>query len=247
MHTREREFYASCSRIKTERRKKRLQKKELEKQLFRNYKELRCIRKEQWNLGYIDLVPPVQKGWKRFFVLKEDVAKTKDTLFFQQIIDKINKPQFSFRKDFKVRQKQKGKKVYVDRLQPLPVIELYELRTIKFTEQERMFFNNEQRCDQFRGRHVWRTVLVFKEPWRFVLKVAPNMITQVRIIDSALIKAEAELENHLLKNNLLNKMYKVVDGYAKYNSNWKMQDKMKYRSLFKTEAVSMLEIENNNN
>ncbi len=73
------------------------------------------------------------------------------------------------------------------------------------------------------------------------------MITQVRIIDSALIKAEAELENHLLKNNLLNKMYKVVDGYAKYNSNWKMQDKMKYRSLFKTEAVSMLEIENNNN
>ncbi len=129
MHTREREFYASCSRIKTERRKKRLQKKELEKQLFRNYKELRRIRKEQWNLGYIDLVPPVQKGWKRFFVLKEDVAKTKDALFFQQIIDKINKPQFSFRKDFKVRQKQKGKKVYVDRLQPLPVIELYELRT----------------------------------------------------------------------------------------------------------------------
>ena len=106
-----------------------------------------------------------------------------------------------------------------------------------------MYFNNEKRCDQYRGRPVWRTVLVFKEPWRYVLKIAPNMITQVRIIDPALMKAEAELRNHLERNDLLNKMYKVVDGYANYNSNWKGQDKMKYRSLFKTESVSKRGIE----
>jgi hypothetical protein len=247
MHTPEWEYYATCSRLKTERTKKRLQKKDLDKQLLQNYKKLRRIWKEQWNLGYTDLVPPVQKGWKRFFVLREDVTTTKDALLFQQILDKINminRPQFSFRKDFKVKRKQKGKKIYVDRPQLLPVIELYELRKIKLTEQERMYFNSEQRCDQYRGRQVWRTVLVFKEPWRFVLKVAPNMITQVRIIDPALMKAEAELKNHLIKNDQWNKMHKVVDGYAKYNSNWNGHDKMKYRSLFKTESVSKIGIEN---
>lgn len=242
MHTREREFYASCSRLKTERTKKRLQKKDLEKKLIHLCKELKRINREQHNLGYADLVPPVQKGWKRLFVLREDVARTNDAIFFQQIIDKINIPVYSHRKDFKKRKKQKGKKIYVDSIQQLPVIELYQLRTIKLTEKELTYFDLERRYDPKHWR-LWRQVLVFKEPWRFVLKVAPNMITRVKIIDPALIKAENELKNYLIKNDLWNKMYKIVDGYAKYNSNWKKEDKMKYRSLFKTESISRLEME----
>jgi hypothetical protein len=62
------------------------------------------------------------------------------------------------------------------------------------------------------------------------------------------MKAEAELKNHLIKNDQWNKMHKVVDGYAKYNSNWNgHHDKMKYRSLFKVESVSVLEMESDNN
>lgn len=245
MHTREREFYASCSRLKTERTKKRLQKKDLEKQLIHLHKELKRIGREQHSLGYADLVPPVQKGWKRFFVLREDVARTNDAIFFQQIIDKINIPEYSHRKDFKKRQKQKGKKIYVDRIQQLPVIELYQLRKLKLTEKELTYFDLERRYDPKHWRS-WQQVLVFKEPWRFALKVAPNMITQVRIIDPVLMKAEDELKNYLIKNDLWNKMRKVVDGYAKYNSNWKKEDKMKYRNLFKKEPVSALEMEINN-
>ncbi|MBL0330111.1 MAG: hypothetical protein IPP64_12005 [Bacteroidetes bacterium] len=219
-----------------------MQKKDLEKKLIYVYKELKRIRREHNNLGYADLVPPIQKGWKRFFVLREDVARTSDAIIFQQIIDKINVPAYSHRKDFKKRKKQKGKKVYVDCVQQLPVIELYQLRTLKLTEKERTYFNLERRYDP-KHWHLFRQVLVFKEPWRFVLKVIPNMITHVKIIDPALMKAEQEYENYLIKNNLRNKMYKILDGYAKYNSNWKKQDKMKYKSLFKTESVSKIEME----
>lgn len=246
MHLREREYYASCSRLKTERTKIRLREKDLEKQLIQLYKRLRHIRKEQYNLGYIDLVPPFQKGWKRFFVLRDDVLKSEDAVFFQLLLDKINTMQFSFRKDFKVKQKQKGKKVFVEREQSFPVIELYELKKIKLTEKEQTYFYFDLKYNL--NWKEWRKVLVFKDPWRFVLKVSPNMITKVRIIDPALIKEECEIENHLKKNNLNYKMWKIMNGYSNCYSGWKKDEKMKYKSLFKIESVSkLLGIEKNNN
>ncbi len=238
MNIAEWEFDALCSRLKTEQTKRRLRHKDLEKQLIRKYKRLRQVYKEQNNLGYIDLIPPVQKGWKRFFVLREDVSKSDDAQFFQQLLDKINTTQYSFRKDFKVQQKQKGRKVYVEREQPFPVIELYELKELKLTEKERSYFYFERRYRE--NWDAWRFVLVFTESWRFVLKVKPHMITRLRIIDPPLIKEEMEIKNHLIKNNLYSKMQKIVHGYVNYRSDWKGHEKMKYRSLFKTESVSKL-------
>ena len=234
MHTRERELYAFCSRLKSARTKKRLQHKDLEKQLIQLYKKLRHIRKEQRSLGYTDLVPPFQRGWKRFFVLRDDVSRLENAFFFQGLLDKINTTQFSSRKDFKVKRKQKGKKVYVEREQSFPVIELYQLRTIKLTEKEELYFNKEERYDS----KYWRTVLVFTEPWRFELKIAPNMITQVKIIDPILIQEEQKIENYLERNGLNHKMWKIISGHVNYNSDLKGHEKMKYKSLFKTESVS---------
>lgn len=238
-------FYASCSRLKTKRRKKRLQRKDKDKQLIQLYKKLEQIRKEQNSLGYTDLIPPVQKGWKRFFVLHTDLARLDDALFFQQLLNKINITQFSFRRDFKIKQKRKGKKVYVDRDQPLPEIELYQLRRLNFTEKEQMYFNYEPRYDKNHWRAP-RMVLIFNEPWRFVLKVEPNMITQVRIIDPCLNQQEQEIKNHLVNNNLWVKMCKLIDGYySNKRDRWKRVDKIKYRNLFKTESLSkLLEREN---
>src|SRR4051812_13730044 len=102
-----------------------------------------------------------------------------------------------------------------------------------------MYFNHELRYDKKHWRR-WRSVLVFNEPWRLVLKVEPNIISQVRIINPSLIKQEREMENHLMKNNLLAKMYKTVDGSYSNKNCWKNQDKMKYMSLFKTESISKL-------
>jgi hypothetical protein len=82
------EFYASCSRLKSERTKNGLKKKHLEKQLIRFYKRTIQIWKEKKALGYKDLVPPVQKGWKRFFVLRADVALTPEAFFLQQYLIK---------------------------------------------------------------------------------------------------------------------------------------------------------------
>ena len=90
-------------------------------------------------------------------------------------------------------------------------------------------------------------VLVFDAPWRFVLKVKPNMITQMRIIVPELVKEENEIDNYLKKNGLDYKMYKIINGHCNGYLNWKGHEKMKYKSLFITESIpKLLGIEKNN-
>jgi hypothetical protein len=42
-------------------------------------------------MGYVPLEPPVQRGWKRTFVLRADVASSAKAVFYQGILDKINR------------------------------------------------------------------------------------------------------------------------------------------------------------
>jgi hypothetical protein len=90
-----------CYKLKTSRQKKRDVKTAGEKKLLRLHKERKQIWQQQRNLGYVDVHPPIVKGWKRFFVLREDVVRCKDALFYQNILDKINKTEYCNRKDFK--------------------------------------------------------------------------------------------------------------------------------------------------
>lgn len=82
-------------RLKSLRRKVRLKHLEFDKKLIKLYHEERAISRQIWNLGYEELKPPVQRGWKRYFVLREDTIRSKDAKFFQSILDKINTVQYS--------------------------------------------------------------------------------------------------------------------------------------------------------
>src|SRR5258705_13148999 len=104
-----------CYRLRTTRQKKRMQYKDFDKQLIQLHKEERALYELKRNLGWELLIPSVQKGWKRFFVLRDDVQSSKQAEFFQGILKKINTYEWSHRKDFvaRRRKKEKGRKVYV--------------------------------------------------------------------------------------------------------------------------------------
>ena len=69
--------YIQCSRLKTKRQKKRLVKEDFEKQLI----QLNKLQDELWEkkrcLPLVPLAMPYQKGWQRYFVLREDIARSK--------------------------------------------------------------------------------------------------------------------------------------------------------------------------
>lgn len=232
----DRESYVLSGRFKTERRKKRLVIEGRDKQLVHLYKELRAVKKAQRELGFAELKPPVQKGWKRFFVLRPDVERSSDAEFFRQLLEKINTVTYSHRKDFKHKRRRHGKKVDVDRIQLLREFYSYEWPKLKLTEREMSYFRKDW---EFVGNSTSvRLKYVFTEPWRYVLRVRPNMITHVRIIDPQLMSREKELDNYFERNRLYPRLFKLSEGWYKYY--WEYKSRPGNRHILKRELYDEL-------
>src|SRR6185312_9460978 len=95
------EDWTDYCRLKSVRRKRRLRKLSFEKRLLALNKEERQLHNKMRNLGYEPLVPPIQKGWKRIFVLTREVAKSERAEFFEELLKIVNSVQYSDTRQFK--------------------------------------------------------------------------------------------------------------------------------------------------
>jgi hypothetical protein len=209
MEMEELKYYLQCSRIKSLRNKKRMQREDFDKMLIRLHKEEKVIHKARRNLGWTELKPPVQRGFVRFFVLLEDVKHTRQASFFEEILKKINTSQWSHRRDFKRKRRKFGKKIYVVREQGLQDIGEKEFFSKKFNDSERLYFYETLIHPKWSRTPI--KVYRFTESWRFILRVEPNMITQVRIKDLDLEKRDAEI-NKYFTNDSRQRLWKLLDG-----------------------------------
>ena len=62
-------------RLRTVRQKKRMQYEDFDKQLIKIGKEENALWRQRRNLGWEPLLPPIQSGWKRFFVLRSAIRR----------------------------------------------------------------------------------------------------------------------------------------------------------------------------
>ncbi len=210
-----------CNRLRTARQKKRMQYEDFDKQLIQLHKEEKALYLQKRNLGWEPLHPPVQKGWKRFFILREDVAAAKHAAFYQGILDKINTWEWSWRKDFLIKRRKRGKKIYVVKPQQLKQPWMACFTKLNFTEAEKNCF--EEVWD-FNWAKQPVKKMVFKESWRFVLVVKPNMIDKIRIKDAVLESRLDELDNYLERNNYRARLNKILHGKSRWKC-WKQEEK----------------------
>ncbi|MBW1655888.1 hypothetical protein [Flavobacterium quisquiliarum] len=209
------EEYALCTRFKSKRRKKRLIKKDFDKQLI----HLRKLEVELWNkrrnLPLVPLQVPYQKGWQRNFKLRDDVARSAEAEFYKELLTKINTWQFSSEKSFKRKKKRKSRHVYVEKIQTVKEFSEWEWKSpkLELTEKEKVhFYKRERWCSNFKR---YKVHYVFNEPWRYVLRVSPYMITHTRMVDSYLESEIQVVENYIVNQNLRNKINKLVDGFSR--------------------------------
>ena len=138
---------------------------------------------------------------------------------YERILECINEVQYSHRRDFKKKKRRQGRKIHVVRDQHLKRPLAWEWAKCAFTPQEAAHFELvEEPPTRPRGTSTWR--YVFREPWRYVLRVRPNVITKIRQHDEDL---EAELEairSYLERNNLWNRLYYLLDGSSN-KSRWR--------------------------
>lgn len=222
-----------CYRIRTARQKIRMQHEDLDKRLMRLDREVEALYEQKRNLGWEPLIPPVQKGWKRCFVLREDVAQGKYAEFFEGILKKINTYEYSHRRDFLLKRRKRGRKIYVPKPQKLLSPDSWHFKRLGFAEAEKQFFHPEY--EFYKGNMSWKLRYVFNEPWRFVLKVSPNIIDKVRIRDHELEAKIRILSNYFERNDLNGRCAKLVRGrsyhWKDYEERLREVDPLKYKPI----------------
>ena len=208
--------YIQCSRLKKSKQKKSAVKTDFEKQLIQLDKLEDELLKKRRALPLVPLATPYQKGWERRFVLREDVARSNEALFYKTLLEKINTVQHASEKSFKRKKKRKRKHLYVEELQIVKEFSESEWRSPKlaFTEKEKIhFYKKERWCPNYK---CYKIRYVFSEPWRYVLRVRPNMITHTKMVDAVLESEIDRVRNYITNHFLRYSMIKIVHGNVNY-------------------------------
>ncbi len=222
-------------RIRSKRRRKRDIIEGQDKKLIRLFREDRELRKRHRELPMIDLVPPIQRGYKRYFIVREDVRRSKQGVFYENLLRKINTTQYSPTKEFKKKKKRLGRRIYEERNQELKVIYPYEINKLKLTPQEMLCFTFKIKIEVKFKKIYQRQYFEMTEPWRYVLRIRPNMIDKVKTHDEELEQRLAEL-NHKVYRNKLNyaRLSKLRDwGY----DHWGDTEKQKYDNPLRNKSL----------
>ncbi|WP_428229235.1 hypothetical protein [Flavobacterium sp.] len=187
----------------------------------------------------VPLAVPYQKGWQRNFVLREDIARSNESSFYKVLLEKINTVQFSSEKSFKKKKKRKRKHVYVEKLQAVKEFSESEWRSPKLTltEKEKThFYKRECWCPNCKR---YKIHYVFNEPWRYVMRVRPNMITHTKMVDAVLESEIQILDNYITNLNLRYKINKLVDGFS-YRNRYYQNENPRERNPIKNKNLHML-------
>jgi hypothetical protein len=129
--------------------------------------------------------------------------------------------------------------VYNDKQQTVKDFLEYEWTSpkLELSEKEKTHFHRVERWS-----HNWKcykTYYVFNEPWRFVLRVKPNMITHTKMVDADLESEIAHLRNYLTNNFLRYSMLKIVYGHVKHRR-WKEKEVLKYQNSLTNKPIHTL-------
>ena len=208
------------ARMRSARQKKRLVKTDRDKQLI----QLHQRREELWQrrriLPMVPLAQPYQRGWKRIFVLRDDIRHSLRAEFYQTLLAKINTVEFHHDPSFKRRKRRK--KRYYHEVKPQLLREFtsysWNLNRINLSEQEQACFTT---VETFNVKTKQTDIkYVFAEPWRYVLKVFPNMVTHVQLIDVEIERELAAIDRRIKSRHLAPRIDLLIRGRGYCRHDW---------------------------
>ncbi|GEN75762.1 hypothetical protein [Chryseobacterium hagamense] len=164
------------------------------------------------NTPLVPLEKPYQKGFIRFFVVRDDVKRSKDGRFFEELLKKINTEMRSPTRKFLKKKRKRGKKIYVPREQRVANVYPREWNSPKsgLTKREKQYFAmKDNYCPVKKSYKVYYE---FTEPWRFILRVRPDIITHYKPLQSDLEKEIDGTDSFLKRHKVQGIIHKNIYG-----------------------------------
>ena len=202
------------------------------KKLYDRYLELQEIDRK---LGYIKLENPIFDGYKRYYVVREDLMRSKKKHALEEILSHINTTIHCKNKNFEyLDRKSKKMKPMSQSLAPLsqkdydklrPGLQKYFYKT--FTVQYSLF-----------SRGWSREVVHYKfaNTWMFVFKVTEHYITKSKVFDPEIDSELKYLKDKLYGQNLF---YQYL-SYDSHSDIWDRKRNWNYRAPIKNKIKSMI-------
>lgn len=199
-------------RLRNLRSRKRIIKRDVEKQVRKKYRHSDRLWEMKRNIPLVPLEKPYQKGFVRFFVSRDDVKRSKDGRFFGGLLEKINTEMHSPTWKFVKKKKRRGRLIYVEKEQRVANVYPHEWANPKFglTEREKRYFIRKDNYCPI--RKSYRVYYEFTEPWRFVLRIKPNIITHYKPLLSDLEKEIDETDSFLNRYKVQGIIHKTIYG-----------------------------------
>lgn len=218
--------------IKSARQKRRLVKTDRDKQLIQLSKRRDELWKQKRLLPKVPLEHPYQRGWKRFFVLRHDIKRGPKADFFEALLTKINTVEYHYDKSFKRKKRRKGRNVYIVKQQLLREFSDYswQVNQINFTEDEKTCFTRVEFINTSRRLEA---KYVITEPWRYVLKIVPHMVTHVKLMDIDIERALSYIGGYVKSNHLNPRISRLIHG-SSYHWKDKFNERLKYINKLKS-------------
>lgn len=199
-------------RLRSLRSRKRIVKEDVVKQIRKKYKRSEELWKIKREIPLVPLEKPYQKGFVRFFVVRDDVKRSKDGDFFEGILNRINTKMYSETRKFLKKKRKSGRRIYVEREQKLGRLSTYQWNDpkLKLSDREKQYFLKREDYCPIRKRYD--IYYEFIEPWRFVLNIKPNMVTHYKPLNSDLEKEIDELDSFLGRYEIQGIVHKTIYG-----------------------------------
>jgi hypothetical protein len=201
----------------------------------REYEKLQHAKRE---LPWVPLDEPYQKGWKRLWVLRPDVAKSDKAEFYQQIVDSLTEVQYHYDESFKPpKRKGRGHRYHFEKLPRLRGIDKYNWASNwhKLSDEQRLLFKKVTVWDEYRRQ--WDHYYRFDESYLFEIAVRPHMIYKVKLHDEELEKEINFIDDKLYKGPFRDRFQRLTGGYYKYWKSWGYTERKKYINPLKNKPL----------
>lgn len=164
------------------RRAVRTSKKNKDKELLRNERELDGLYKRKWETPWIKLDKPIQNGYVRNLVLRDDISRRKDADVFERIRKTLNKPMYCRNADFKVRKRKSGQYEEIEH-HIFPIGE-GRWEKLEWPEHFKKYFTYGTKYYTHPGGYTSSfTGYWFNTDWMFDYKIEPHYLTHYQPID----------------------------------------------------------------
>ena len=201
-----------------------------EKHLRAMHRELKRLRARQRHPPVHELNPPIQRGWKRQYVLSHAARHQADALLLATILERLNTVRYFWHRSFR-RGRRRRQRNMISIEQTLRVFSFEQWHQEPIPAEWRRYFrpeivprtlldrawrhrqsgpwNHLVLAKPYRG-HVW--AYVFRRPEWFTLRVEKHWLTHYSEIEPQVIERIAEIERWMLSHHGHERIYHLEGG-----------------------------------